>query len=297
MTTGHRARSIVGVAALAVAVGCSGQPESQSPPGSPGVSEAARTEVSARPGNASDGASVDIDVTAAGWERIGTIPNFGLIGLLSFRHGYVAYGTTYPDDPPAAWVSADGTNWASAPLDHGICQSLQSPGPSATRAATDGESVVVVAPGCDRGWAAWMTSDGERWRGSPISGSEEVFEVAFSATPSGWVLFEEAVPLRIRRSGDGLTWDSAEPMAGESPACCLKLGVDPGGSMVLADHLGLFLALDEEMTSRPVDPPYDPPRTDNADADWLDGLIAPGAPSRAWVLFTSKRDSDASART
>jgi hypothetical protein len=167
-----------------------------------------------------------VPVSALGWQEVGTIDDAGVLGIVAFDGGYVAYGAIGDYQEPVAWLSADGTAWERVPLADMVpnCPGWGPDGdesvPDATvsgGAASDGEVLLVGArydyssAGCAAGGryraVSWVSSDGRTWRRSEPFGPTDSSSRATAAwmSPGGWQAMEETTG-RIWGTSDGAGW-------------------------------------------------------------------------------------------
>jgi hypothetical protein len=252
-------------------------------------------------------------VSALHWETEAAIADSHIKGLIGFRDGYVAYGTTGPELRPAAWFSADGRSWKMTEL-AGLAPCADSEPSSAgyvTTGATNGDQVVLVGarwPGagrlCGETWAAaWVTSNGLDWQAAEVPAAwQGSFEEADGiwATPSGWEAFIGTdLAATLWQSPDGLTWQSAPGIPNTPEAGLASVGSDPNGVGLMAvwtvppgsDQVMRVLGSSDGSDWEPITlPPGE---------DWTIQKIVPpsSAWSGPWVVITNGSGHDAVVRT
>lgn len=96
----------------------------------------------------------------------------------------------------------------------------------------------------------------------------------------------------VHRSVDGRRWEMPAGIGLSSVACCLEAGVDPSGTRLIGDHLGLLATSHDGVSWREIEIPYTPatPGGNSLGRDWLQAIVAPIASAPAWVLVTSRMD-------
>lgn len=237
-----------------------------------------------------------VDAASLSWRRIGSIGNFRMDGLVGFDGGYVAYGTTYLQGLAAAWFSPDGVHWSMTELVRpDTCTSTPHEALDNTAGAGNGHEVALLALGCDGEWFTWTSPDGRTWTEAPVAAQSEDYPFAgpVLATGEGWeLIMERAGALSVHRSVDGRRWEMPAGIGLSSVACCLEAGVDPSGTRLIGDHLGLLATSHDGVSWREIEIPYTPatPGGNSLGRDWLQAIVAPIASAPAWVLVTSRMD-------
>lgn len=206
-----------------------------------------------------------VAVAALHWQPLDGATAPGAGGLIGFRGGYVAYGTTEPFQNPVAFYSADGREWATVQLADLIpnCPGWGPDGdedvPDAeVRAGTsDGNQVMLAGArfqpsNCSDSTVyqpmTWVSHDGRSWRRSePLDPPGAFRMLAAWPTPTGWqgvdqgsILWESPDAIRWSRSlaGEPLVTTNlpSECAAGilnvAAPTATGGLWLVPGGETV-----------------------------------------------------------------